>query len=144
MGTYSAKKEEVVRKWFVVDAKGKTLGRMATVIASILKGKTKPIYTKHVDTGDFVIVVNADKVHLTGRKLDQKMYYHHSGFPGGLKSINAGTLLKTKPEDVIIKAVEGMLPKTQLGKQMMTKLKVYAGETHPHEAQMPAAVNIEA
>ncbi len=144
MGTYSAKKEEVVRKWFVVDAKGKTLGRMATVIASILKGKTKPIYTKHVDTGDFVIVVNADKVHLTGRKLDQKMYYHHSGFPGGLKSITAGTLLKTKPEDVIIKAVEGMLPKTQLGKQMMTKLKVYAGETHPHEAQMPAAMNIEA
>ena len=144
MGTYSAKKEDVVRKWFVVDAKGKTLGRIATVIASVLKGKTKPIYTKHVDTGDFVIVVNADKVHLTGRKLDQKMYYHHSGFPGGLKSINAGTLLKTKPEDVIIKAVEGMLPKTQLGKQMMTKLKVYAGETHPHDAQQPAAMNIEA
>jgi large subunit ribosomal protein L13 len=144
MGTYSAKKEDVVRKWFVVDAKGKTLGRMATVIASVLKGKTKPIYTKHVDTGDFVIVVNADKVHLTGRKLDQKMYYHHSGFPGGLKSVNAGTLLKTKPEDVIIKAVEGMLPKTQLGKQMMTKLKVYAGETHPHDAQQPVAMNIEA
>jgi large subunit ribosomal protein L13 len=144
MGTYSAKKEDVVRKWFVVDAKGKTLGRLATVIASVLKGKTKPIYTKHVDTGDFVIVVNADKVHLTGRKLDQKMYYHHSGFPGGLKSINAGTLLKTKPEDVITKAVEGMLPKTQLGKQMMTKLKVYAGETHPHDAQQPAAMKIEA
>ena len=144
MGTYSAKKEDVVRKWFVVDAKGKTLGRIATVIASVLKGKTKPIYTKHVDTGDFVIVVNADKVHLTGRKLDQKMYYHHSGFPGGLKSVNAGTLLKTKPEDVIIKAVEGMLPKTQLGKQMMTKLKVYAGETHPHDAQQPVAMNIEA
>lgn len=144
MGTYSAKKEDIVRKWFVVDAKGKTLGRLATVIASVLKGKTKPIYTKHVDTGDFVIVVNADKVHLTGRKLDQKMYYHHSGYPGGLKSINAGTLLKTKPEDVIIKAVEGMLPKTQLGKQMMTKLKVYAGETHPHDAQQPAAMKIEA
>ena len=144
MGTYSAKKEDIVRKWFVVDAKGKTLGRLATVIASVLKGKTKPIYTKHVDTGDFVIVVNADKVHLTGRKLDQKMYYHHSGFPGGLKSINAGTLLKKKPEDVIIKAVEGMLPKTQLGKQMMTKLKVYAGETHPHDAQQPVAMNIEA
>ena len=144
MGTYSAKKEDVVRKWFVVDAKGKTLGRIATVIASVLKGKTKPIYTKHVDTGDFVIVVNADKVHLTGRKLDQKMYYHHSGFPGGLKSVNAGTLLKTKPEDVIIKAVEGMLPKTQLGKQMMTKLKVYAGETHPHDAQQPAVMKIEA
>jgi large subunit ribosomal protein L13 len=91
-----------------------------------------------------VIVVNADKVHLTGRKLDQKMYYHHSGYPGGLKSINAGTLLKTKPEDVITKAVEGMLPKTQLGKQMMTKLKVYAGETHPHDAQQPAAMKIEA
>ncbi len=144
MGTYSAKKEDIVRKWFVVDAKGKTLGRLATVIASVLKGKTKPIYTKHVDTGDFVIVVNADKVHLTGRKLDQKMYYHHSGYPGGLKSINAGTLLKTKPEDVITKAVEGMLPKTQLGKQMMTKLKVYAGETHPHDAQQPAAMKIEA
>ncbi len=144
MGTYSAKKEDVVRKWFVVDAKGKTLGRMATVIASVLKGKTKPIYTKHVDTGDFVIVVNAGKVHLTGRKLDQKMYYHHSGFPGGLKSITAGTLLKKKPEDVIIKAVEGMLPKTQLGKQMMTKLKVYAGESHPHDAQQPAVMNIEA
>ena len=144
MGTYSAKKEDVVRKWFVVDAKGKTLGRMATVIASVLKGKTKPIYTKHVDTGDFVIVVNAGKVHLTGRKLDQKMYYHHSGFPGGLKSITAGTLLMKKPEDVIIKAVEGMLPKTQLGKQMMTKLKVYAGESHPHDAQQPAVMNIEA
>lgn len=144
MGTYSAKKEDVVRKWFVVDAKGKTLGRLATVIASVLKGKTKPIYTRHVDTGDFVIVVNADKIHLTGRKLDQKMYYHHSGFPGGLKSVNAGTLLKTKPEEVIIKAVEGMLPKTQLGKQMMTKLKVYAGETHPHDAQQPAAMTIDA
>ena len=144
MGTYSAKKEDIIRKWFVVDAKGKTLGRIATVIASVLKGKTKPIYTKHVDTGDFVIVVNAEKVHLTGRKLDQKMYYHHSVFPGGLKSINAGTLLKKKPEDVITKAVEGMLPKTQLGKQMLSKLKVYAGETHPHDAQQPAEMKIEA
>ena len=112
MGTYSAKKEDIERNWHVVDAKGKTLGRLATVVASVLKGKTKPIYTKHVDTGDFVIVVNADKVHLTGRKLDQKMYYSHSGFPGGLKSITAGKLMKTKPEDVIKKAVEGMLPKT--------------------------------
>jgi len=144
MGTYSAKKEDIVRKWFVVDAKGKTLGRLATAVASVLKGKTKPIYTKHVDTGDFVIIVNAEKVHLTGRKLDQKMYYHHSGFPGGLKSVSAGTLLKTKPEEVITKAVEGMLPKTQLGKQMMSKLKVYAGETHPHDAQQPAEMKVEA
>jgi large subunit ribosomal protein L13 len=137
MGTFSAKAEDVKRNWHVVDASGKTLGRLATVVASVLKGKTKPIYTKHVDTGDFVVVVNADKIHLTGRKLDQKVYYHHSGYPGGLKSITAGKLLKTKPEDVFKKAVEGMLPKTRLGKQMLSKLKVYAGEKHPHQAQMP-------
>ena len=143
MGTYSAKEEDIKRAWHVVDANGKTLGRLATVIASVLKGKTKPIYTTHMDTGDFVIVVNADKVHLTGKKLDQKMYYHHSGFPGGLKSITAGRLMQTKPEDVIKKAVEGMLPKTRLGKQMLTKLKVYAGETHPHSAQQPAELSIK-
>lgn len=143
MGTYSAKEEDIKRAWHVVDANGKTLGRLATVVASVLKGKTKPIYTKHMDTGDFVIVVNADKVHLTGKKLDQKMYYHHSGFPGGLKSITAGRLMQTKPEDVIKKAVEGMLPKTRLGKQMLSKLKVYAGETHPHSAQQPAELSIK-
>lgn len=137
MGTYSAKKEDIIRKWFVVDANGKTLGRLASTIASVLKGKTKPIYTTHVDTGDFVIVVNADKVHLTGKKLDQKTYYRHSGYPGGLKSVTAGTLMRTRPEDVIKKAVEGMLPKTRLGKQMLNKLKIYAGEKHPHSAQQP-------
>lgn len=125
-----------------MDANGKTLGRLATVVASVLKGKTKPIYTKHVDTGDFVIVVNAEKIHLTGKKLDQKIYYSHSGFPGGLKSITAGKLLKTKPEDVLKKAVEGMLPKTRLGKQMLGKLKVYAGDTHPHGAQMPVEMKL--
>ena len=143
MGTYSAKQEDIKRTWHVVDANGKTLGRLATVVATVLKGKNKPIYTTHVDTGDFVIVVNAEKVHLTGKKLDQKVYYSHSGFPGGLKSITAGTLLKSKPEDVIKKAVEGMLPKTRLGKQMLSKLKVYAGEQHPHEAQQPAAMEIK-
>ncbi len=137
MGTFSAKTEEVQRKWFIVDANGKTLGRLATRVASVLKGKTKPIYTRHVDTGDFVIILNADKVHLTGRKLDQKVYYRHSGYPGGLKSITAGTLLKTKPEQVIKFAVQGMLPKTQLGKHMLSKLKVYSGDKHPHAAQQP-------
>ena len=143
MGTYSAKKEDVKRAWHVVDANGKTLGRLATVIAAVLKGKTKPIFTTHVDTGDFVIVVNAGKVHLTGKKLDKKTYYHHSGYPGGLKSITAGKLMQTKPEEVIKKAVEGMLPKTRLGKQMLAKLKVYAGDKHPHRAQQPGELSIK-
>jgi len=143
MATYSAKEADIVRKWFVVDANGKTLGRLATVIASVLKGKTKPQYTTHVDTGDFVIVVNADKVHLTGKKLDQKTYYSHSGFPGGLKSVTAGTLMRTNPEEVIKKAVEGMLPKTRLGKQMFSKLKVYAGDKHPHSAQQPVEMSVK-
>jgi large subunit ribosomal protein L13 len=143
MGTYSAKQEDIKRSWHVVDANGKTLGRLATAVASVLKGKNKPIYTKHIDTGDFVIVVNADRVHLTGKKLDQKTYYSHSGFPGGLKSVTAGTLMKSNPEEVIKKAVEGMLPKTRLGKQMLSKLKVYAGEQHPHSAQQPSAMTIK-
>lgn len=142
MGTFSAKAEDVKRAWHVVDANGKTLGRLATVVAATLKGKHKPIYTRHVDTGDFVIIVNAEKIHLTGKKLTQKVYYKHSGYPGGLKSITAGKLLKTKPEDVLKKAIEGMLPKTQLGKQMLSKLKVYAGDTHPHVAQMPVEMKI--
>ena len=143
MGTYSAKQEDIKRAWHVVDANGKTLGRLATVIASVLKGKTKPIYTTHVDTGDFVIVVNADKVHLTGKKLDKKTYYSHSGYPGGLKSVTAGTLMKSNPEEVIKMAVEGMLPKTRLGKQMLSKLKVYAGEQHPHAAQQPVEMKLK-
>jgi large subunit ribosomal protein L13 len=143
MGTYSAKQEDIKRSWHVVDANGKTLGRLATVVASVLKGKTKPIYTTHVDTGDFVIVVNAGKIHLTGKKLDNKMYYSHSGYPGGLKTISAGKLMKTNPEEVIKMAVEGMLPKTRLGKQMLSKLKVYAGDQHPHAAQQPAEMKIK-
>ena len=143
MATYSAKEEDIERKWFIVDANGKTLGRLATKIASVLKGKTKPIYTTHVDTGDFVIVVNADKIHLTGRKLDQKMYYSHSGYPGGFKQVSAGTLIKTKPEDVVMFAVQGMLPKTRLGKQMLSKLKVYAGNKHPHAAQQPVEMLVK-
>jgi large subunit ribosomal protein L13 len=143
MGTYSAKKEDISRSWHVVDANGKTLGRIATVVASVLKGKNKPIFTSHVDTGDFVIVVNAEKIHLTGKKLDQKIYYSHSGYPGGLKSVTAGKLLKTKPEEVLKRAVEGMLPKTQLGKQMLSKLKIYAGEKHPHSAQQPVEMKIK-
>jgi large subunit ribosomal protein L13 len=143
MGTYSARKEDIQRKWFIVNASGKTLGRLASAVASVLKGKTKPIYTTHVDTGDFVIVVNADKVHLTGRKLDQKVYYRHSGYPGGLKSVTAGKLMKTKPEQVIKLAVEGMLPKTQLGKHMLSKLKVYAGDKHPHSAQQPVELKVQ-
>lgn len=138
MATYSAKAADIKRNWFVVDASGKTLGRLASRVAAVLKGKTKPIYTTHVDTGDFVIVVNADKIHLTGKKLDQKTYYRHSGYPGGLKSITAGKLMKAKPERVLKMAVEGMLPKTRLGKQMLSKLKVYAGDKHPHAAQQPA------
>lgn len=137
MATFSAKAEDIKRNWYIVDASGKTLGRLASRVASVLKGKTKPVYTKHVDTGDFVIIVNADKIHLTGRKLDQKVYYRHSGYPGGLKSVTAGALLKTKPERIIKMAVQGMLPKTQLGKHMLSKLKVYAGDKHPHAAQQP-------
>jgi len=143
MGTYSAKEEDIKRAWHLVDANGKTLGRLASAVASVLKGKTKPVYTKHVDTGEFVIVVNADKVHLTGKKLDQKIYYSHSGYPGGLKSVTAGTLMKAKPEQVIKMAIEGMLPKTRLGKQMLSKLKVYAGEQHPHAAQQPVEMKVK-
>jgi large subunit ribosomal protein L13 len=142
MGTYSAKLEDIKRSWHVVDANGKTLGRLASTVASVLKGKTKPIYTTHVDTGDFVIVVNAGKIHLTGKKLDKKTYYSHSGFPGGLKAITVGKLIKTNPEEVIKMAVEGMLPKTRLGKQMLSKLKVYAGDQHPHAAQQPAEMKV--
>lgn len=142
MATYSAKAEDIVRKWHIVDASGQTLGRLATRVASILKGKTKPIYTRHVDTGDFVIIVNAEKIHLTGKKLSQKTYYSHSGYPGGLKSVTAGKLMKTKPEQVLKMAVQGMLPKTQLGKQMLSKLKIYAGDKHPHGAQQPVEMKL--
>lgn len=144
MSTVSAKKETVERKWLVVDAQDIVLGRLATNVASILRGKHKPIYTPHCDTGDFVVIVNAEKIQLTGRKLDNKVYYHHTNYPGGLKSITAGKLLKEKPEEVIIAAVRGMLPKNPLGRDMIHKLKVYAGPEHPHAAQMPEKLEIKA
>ncbi|NLL49038.1 MAG: 50S ribosomal protein L13, partial [Firmicutes bacterium] len=128
---------EVERKWYVVDAEGQTLGRLATQVATILKGKHKPIYTPHVDTGDHVIVINAEKIHLTGNKLQDKKYYRHSGYPGGIKSVTAGEVLNRHPERVIEAAVWGMIPHNKLGRQMIKKLKVYAGAEHPHEAQMP-------
>lgn len=133
---------EIERKWFVVDAESLVLGRLATRIALILRGKNKPIFTPHVDVGDFVVVVNAEKVKLTGRKLDQKTYYRHSGHIGGLKETTAGKMLQTKPEEVIRHAVRGMLPKSRMGKQQLRKLKVYAGSEHPHEAQLPEPLEL--
>lgn len=135
--TYVTKQEDVQREWYVVDASGQTLGRLASQVARILRGKHKPIYSPSVDTGDYVIVVNAEKVHVTGRKLDQKIYYRHSGYPGGLKEITLRNLLRKHPTRVIEHAVRGMLPKNRLGRRMFKKLKVYAGPDHPHAAQRP-------
>jgi large subunit ribosomal protein L13 len=137
MKTEVAKLENVKRDWFVVDAQDVVLGRLASKIANVLRGKNKAIYTPSVDTGDFVIVVNAEKIALTGRKLADKIYYSHSGFPGGLKEITAGKLIEKKPEDLIKKAVKGMLPKNKLARHMLKKLKIYAGGSHPHDAQQP-------
>lgn len=137
MATVSAKANEVERKWFVVDATGRSLGRLASEVATVLRGKHKPIYTPHVDTGDFVVVINAEKVRLTGNKLDGKTYQRHSGIPGGFKETPYRKLMEDKPAFVIEKAVRGMLPKNTLGRQMRSKLKVYAGATHPHAAQQP-------
>jgi large subunit ribosomal protein L13 len=141
MKTISAKKEEITPGWYVVDAQGKTLGRLATQIATFLRGKHKPIFTPHVDCGDYVVVVNAEKIHVTGRKMIQKKYYRHSGYPGGLHEITLRDQLKKFPERVIEHAVRGMLPKNRLGRKMYKKLKVYAGPDHPHEAQKPEVVN---
>jgi large subunit ribosomal protein L13 len=140
--TYMAKPGEVTREWYVVDASGKTLGRLATEIARILRGKHKPQYTPHVDVGDFVIVINAEKIAVTGRKLDQKRYYRHSGYPGGLRSITLRRMLEKHPERVIRLAVKGMLPKNRLGRRMLKKLKVYAGPEHPHQAQQPKPLDL--
>jgi len=137
-----AKANEVERKWYVVDSEGKPLGRLASEVAKILRGKNKPNYTPHVDTGDFVIVLNADKVVLTGKKMEQKLYRHHSGYPGGLKEIKYRLFLKEKPEKAIEVAVKGMLPKNSLGRAMGRKLKVYRGAEHPHEAQKPEKLEI--
>jgi large subunit ribosomal protein L13 len=135
--TYMAKADEVERKWYIIDASGKTLGRMASEIARILRGKHKPIYTPHIDTGDYVVVINAEKVKVTGKKRQNKIYYHHTGYPGGLKVISYDKLLEKNPERIIETAVKGMLPHNRLGRKMYKKLKVYAGPNHPHQAQKP-------
>jgi len=140
--TFTAKKEEIEREWYVVDAEGQTLGRLASKIAPILKGKHKPIYTPHLDCGDFVVVINAEKVRVTGRKMDQKFYYRHSGYPGGIKSISLRDQLVRHPERVVQAAVRGMLPKNKLGRRMIKKLKVYAGDSHPHAAQQPESLEL--
>ncbi|HSH36372.1 50S ribosomal protein L13 [Schnuerera sp.] len=137
MKSYMAKPNEVERKWYVIDAEGKVLGRLASEVASILRGKNKPIYTPHVDTGDFVIIINAEKVKLTGKKLDQKQYRYHTGYPGGLKSVTYRRMMSTNPEKAIQLAIKGMLPKNSLGRKMFKKLKVYSGPEHNHEAQQP-------
>lgn len=142
MSTYMAKPDEVERQWYVVDAAGKTLGRLATKIADILRGKNKPTFTPHVDTGDFVIVVNADKIELTGNKWQQKKYYTHSGYPGGIKETPYNKLVEKKPEFIIEKAVKGMIPHNKLGRKIIKKLKVYAGPEHPHQAQQPQELQI--
>jgi len=142
MKTYSAKPQEVDQNWLLVDAQGLTLGRMAQAIATRLRGKHKPEYTAHVDTGDFVVVINADKVKVTGNKAKGKIYYSHSGFPGGLKSMSFEKLQEREPERIVKLAIKGMLPRTPLGRAMFKKLKVYAGSDHPHGAQQPASVNL--
>ena len=141
--TYSAKKTDIDAKWWVVDAEGQVLGRLASSIAARLRGKHNPLFTPHVDTGDAVIVINADKIVLTGNKWNQKNYYRHSGYIGGLKTVVAKKLLEDKPEDLVRSAVKGMLPKNRLGRAMFKKLKVYAGSDHPHEAQKPEVLTIQ-
>jgi large subunit ribosomal protein L13 len=141
--TYSAKKTDNLEKWWIVDADGAVLGRLASVVASRLKGKNNPLYTPHVDCGDFIVIVNAEKIVLTGNKTKDKIYYQHSGYIGGLKSITAGKLLEKKPEEVIRYAVKGMLPKNTLGRALFKKLKVYSGNEHPHEAQQPKPLDVK-
>ncbi|MCL5291590.1 MAG: 50S ribosomal protein L13 [Actinobacteria bacterium] len=142
MKTFSAKASDVKREWYVVNAAGVPLGRLASKVAHILRGKHKPIYTPHVDTGDYVIVVNAEKVGMTGRKADSKIYYRYSGYPGGLKELTFKKAIKTKPEWVVERAIKGMLPKNRLGDAMFKKLKVYAGPNHKHEAQQPKELDL--
>ena len=143
MNTFMAKSAEVERKWYVIDADGVVLGRLASKAAHILRGKHKPTFTPHVDTGDYIIIINADKVVLTGNKLDEKIYYHHSGYPGGLKETKYRDLIKNKSCFAVKKAVAGMLPKGPLGRKMLKKLKIYAGSEHPHAAQQPVACEIK-
>lgn len=143
MSTFMAKKEEVKRDWYVIDATGKPLGRLAAKVATILRGKHKPIYTPHVDTGDYVIVVNAENAILTGKKLDNKYYYRHTGHPGGIKKTSYRNFMEKSPEKAVYKAVKGMIPNTPLGRSMMKKLKVYRGSNHPHEAQQPQSLELD-
>lgn len=143
MKTYMAKGESLQRNWYVVDAEGMVLGRLSSQVAAILRGKHKPIYTPHVDTGDHVIIVNADKVVLTGKKLDQKKYYRHTGYPGGLREVTYRTLLQTKPEFAVYEAIRRMMPKGPLGRQMLTKLRVYKGAAHEHAAQKPQTLELK-
>src|SRR5881396_2387199 len=143
MKTWNAKPGEIERRWYLVDAEGQTLGRLATQIADALRGKRKPEYTPHCDTGDFVIVVNAAKIAVTGNKLDDKLYHRHSGYPGGLRTRTLGEMLERRPEEVIRKAVWGMLPRNRLARQQLRKLKVYAGPEHPHAAQRPKQMEVE-
>jgi large subunit ribosomal protein L13 len=142
MKTYSAKKDEITRNWYLIDAEGKVVGRLAVEIARRLRGKHKPVYTPHVDTGDFVIVVNAKKVALSGAKMEKKIYYRHSGYPGGLTKTAAKKMLGEKPEELLRHAVKGMLPKNTLGRQMLKKLKIYSGGSHPHSAQVPKVLEV--
>ena len=143
MKTWNAKPGEVDRRWYLVDADGQTLGRLATQIADTLRGKTKPEYTPHVDTGDFVVVVNAEKIAVTGKKLDDKRYYRHSGYPGGIRSRSLREQLDRRPTEVLRKAVKGMLPRNRLARTQLNKLKIYAGPEHPHDAQAPQPLNLE-
>jgi large subunit ribosomal protein L13 len=144
MKTYSANMNDRDRRWYVVDAEGKTLGRLSTQIADVLRGKRKPTYTPHVDTGDFVVVINAEKVSVTGNKRSEKLYHRHSGYPGGLKTRTFEEMIERKPEEVIRLAVKGMLPRNRLSRRQITKLKIYAGPEHPHAAQSPEVLEIDA
>ncbi len=142
MRTYTAKKEDINAEWHIVDANGQVLGRLAARIATILRGKHKPIFTPHVDTGDFVVVINAEKVLLTGKKMKDKKYYHHTGYPGGIREITAEKLLVKKPNEILKKAIKGMLPKNSLGRQLFKKAKIYASSEHPHAAQNPQILTL--
>ena len=142
MKTYVVKESDINREWFVVDATGQTLGRLASKISQILKGKHKPIYTPRLDVGDYVVVLNADKIAVTGRKMDQKMYYRHTGYPGGIRETNLRDMMQRHPTFAVRQAVKGMLPKNRLGRKMLRKLKVYAGPDHPHQAQQPKVLEL--
>jgi len=142
MKTQSVNKESVLHDWYLVDADGKTLGRLSTQIANRLRGKHKPEFTPHVDTGDYIVVINADKIHVTGKKETDKFYYHHTGFPGGIKSVPLGKMREKSPEKILENAVKGMMPRNRLGRAMLSKLKVYAGNAHPHSAQQPMILEL--